>query len=140
QKRATGAWRWRSACGALRGRAPTQGSLAPARGIPMVLRGVESTARIANGPPGGAAAIAGLMMDAMMRPKVFITQPIGPTALARLKTIADVEMVEDSSKIISKERMIEGVKNCDFLLALLHDVVDKDVMDAKPNLRAITSM
>jgi glyoxylate reductase len=79
-------------------------------------------------------------MDSTMRPKVFVSQPIGPTALARLKAIADVEMVEDSSKIISKERMIEGVRKCDILLCLLHDIVDKDVMDANPKLRAITSM
>ncbi|MBX6425744.1 MAG: D-glycerate dehydrogenase [Variibacter sp.] len=76
----------------------------------------------------------------MMRPKVFVTQPIGPTALARLKAIADVEMVEDASRIISKERMIEGVRRCDILFALLHDVVDKEVMDANPKLMAITSM
>lgn len=75
-----------------------------------------------------------------MRPKVFIPQPIGPTALARLKQIADVDMVEDASKIISKERMIEGVKKCDILLALLHDVVDREVIAANPKLRAITSM
>lgn len=75
-----------------------------------------------------------------MRPKVFVTQPIGPTALARLKAIADVEMVEDASRIISKERMIEGVRRCDILFALLHDVVDKEVMDANPKLMAITSM
>jgi glyoxylate reductase len=75
-----------------------------------------------------------------MRPKVFVSQPIGPTALARLKQIADVEMVTDSSKIISKERMIQGVKSCDILLPLLHDIVDKEVMDANPNLKAIVSM
>jgi glyoxylate reductase len=79
-------------------------------------------------------------MDVVMRPKVFISQPIGPTALARLKTIADVEMIADSSKIISKERMIEGVKGCDILLALLHDVIDAEVIAANPKLRAVTSM
>lgn len=75
-----------------------------------------------------------------MRPKIFISQPIGHTAVARLKAFADVEMIEDSSQIISKQRMIEGARNCDILLALLHDVVDKDVLDANPNLRAVTSM
>jgi glyoxylate reductase len=79
-------------------------------------------------------------MDAMMRPKVFISQPIGPTALARLKAIADVEMIPDASKIISKQRMIEGAKSCDILFALLHDVVDAEVIAANPKLRAITSM
>lgn len=75
-----------------------------------------------------------------MRPKVFVSQPIGPTALARLKAIAEVEMIDDASKIISKERMIAGVKTCDILFPLLHDIVDKEVMAANPNLKAITSM
>jgi glyoxylate reductase len=79
-------------------------------------------------------------MDAMMRPRIFISQPIGPTALARLKGFADVEMIADSSKIIAKPRMIEGARSCDILLPLLHDVVDAEVIAANPKLRAITSM
>jgi glyoxylate reductase len=79
-------------------------------------------------------------MDELMQPRIFISQPIGPTALARLRQIAQVEMIADASRIISKERMIEGAKSCDILLALLHDVVDKDVISANPELRAITSM
>jgi glyoxylate reductase len=75
-----------------------------------------------------------------MRPKIFISQPIGHTALARLRGFADVEMIEDSSKIVAKERMIEGARSCDILLPLLHDIVDREVMDANPKLRAIASM
>ena len=75
-----------------------------------------------------------------MRPKIFVSQPIGPTALARLQKIADVEMIPDASTIISKERMIDGTRGCDILLPLLHDIVDRDVMAANPKLRAITSM
>jgi glyoxylate reductase len=79
-------------------------------------------------------------MDPMTRPKVFISQPVGHTALARLHKIAYVEIVTDASEIISKQRMIEGVRNCDILVSLLHDIVDREVMDANPKLRAICSM
>jgi len=79
-------------------------------------------------------------MDQLMRPKIFVSQPIGHTALARLQKIGDVEMIADASKIISKERMIEGARNCDILLPLLHDVVDREVIDSNPKLRAINSM
>ena len=34
----------------------------------------------------------------------------------------------------------EGVKRCDILLSLLHDVVDADVLKANPNLKAVSSM
>jgi glyoxylate reductase len=76
----------------------------------------------------------------MTRPKIFISQPIGHSALARLQKIAWVEIITDASEIISKQRMIEGARSCDILFPLLHDIVDRDVMDANPNLRAICSM
>ena len=35
---------------------------------------------------------------------------------------------------------IEAVKRCDILLSLLHDTVDRDVLTANPNLKAVSSM
>jgi glyoxylate reductase len=75
-----------------------------------------------------------------MRPKVFVTQPIAESALVRLREIADVEMNRDSSRILAKPKLIQGVARNDILLALLHDTVDRDVLDANPNLKAVVSM
>lgn len=75
-----------------------------------------------------------------MRPRIFITQPVVTSALERLKAIADVEVNPDSSKVIAKAALIEGVRRNDILFALLHDAVDRDVVEANPNLRAIASM
>ena len=36
--------------------------------------------------------------------------------------------------------MVEGARNCDILFALLHDIVDAEVLDANPKLRAVASM
>ena len=39
-----------------------------------------------------------------------------------------------------KDKLIEGVKRADILLCLLHDTVDRDVLTANPNLKAVSSM
>jgi len=76
----------------------------------------------------------------MTRPRVFVTQPIVESALARLRPIAEVEVNPDSSRIIAKADLCAGVARNDILLALLHDHIDKDVLDANPKLRAINAM
>ena len=74
------------------------------------------------------------------RPRIFVSQPIAPSALDRLRKIADVKINADSSKIIAKPKLIAGVKKADFLFSLLHDKVDRAVLAANPKLRAVTSM
>ena len=70
------------------------------------------------------------------KPRVFVTQPIAPSALERLRAIADVKINADSSKIIAKSKLIAAVKKCDILFSLLHDTVDRAVLAANPKLRA----
>jgi glyoxylate reductase len=72
--------------------------------------------------------------------RVFITQPIGKTALERLRRFAQVEVNPDSSKIIDKQRLLTEVRRHDILFSLLHDRVDEEVIAVNPGLRAITSM
>jgi glyoxylate reductase len=74
------------------------------------------------------------------RPRVFVSQPIAQSALDRLRTIADVKINADSSKIIAKGKLIAAVKKCDILFSLLHDKIDRAVLAANPKLRAIASM
>jgi glyoxylate reductase len=74
------------------------------------------------------------------RPRVFVSQPIAPSALDRLRTIADVNINADSSKIIAKGKLIAAVKKCDILFSLLHDKIDRAVLAANPKLRAVASM
>jgi glyoxylate reductase len=74
------------------------------------------------------------------RPRIFVTQPIAAAALNRIKAVADVSVNPDSSQILSREGLLAGVAECDFLLPLLHDKIDRSVVTANPNLQAITSM
>ena len=74
------------------------------------------------------------------KPRVFVSQPIATSALDRLRTIANVKINPDSSKIIAKGKLIAAVKKCDILFSLLHDKIDRAVLAANPKLRAIASM
>jgi len=75
-----------------------------------------------------------------MRPRVYVTQPIAESALGCLRDIAEVEINLDSSRILATPKLIEAAKRSDIILCLLHDVINRDVLAANPNLKAIASM
>jgi glyoxylate reductase len=72
--------------------------------------------------------------------RIFVTQPIGPRALERLRGVAEVKVNPDSSTILPKDKLIAAVRKHDLLFSLLHDTIDRDVIAANPKLRAIASM
>jgi glyoxylate reductase len=74
-----------------------------------------------------------------MRPRIFVTQPVAASALARLREVASVKVNPDSSRIIGQRALIAGVRRCDILFSLLHDRVDRAVIAANPQLRMIAS-
>jgi glyoxylate reductase len=74
------------------------------------------------------------------KPRVFVSQPIAPSALERLRAIANVTINKDSSKILAKPKLIAAAKQCDILFAFLHDWIDRAVLAANPKLRALASM
>jgi glyoxylate reductase len=75
-----------------------------------------------------------------VRPRIFITQPVAESAVARLRAVADVEMNPDTLHIATKAELIERLPKLDVLFCLLHDRVDRDVIAAGTRLRAIASM
>jgi glyoxylate reductase len=75
-----------------------------------------------------------------MRPRIFVTQPVAESALARLRAVADVRVNPNSGRVIPKKALIAAVRRHDVLFSLLHDVVDRAVIAANPKLRAVTSM
>jgi glyoxylate reductase len=74
------------------------------------------------------------------RPRIFVTQPIAAVALDRLKAVADVTVNPDASRILPRSALQAGVLDCDFLLSLMHDKIDRTIIAAGANLRAIASM
>jgi glyoxylate reductase len=75
-----------------------------------------------------------------MRPRIFVTQPIAESALARLRSVADVDVNPDGTRILPKDQLCAAVREHDILFALLHDTVDREVLTANPKLKAVTSM
>jgi glyoxylate reductase len=75
-----------------------------------------------------------------MRPRIFITQPVADSAVARLRAVADVELNPDTLHIVTKDELLAKVPGLDILFCLLHDRVDRDVIAAGTRLRAIASM
>jgi len=75
-----------------------------------------------------------------MRPRVYVTQPIATSALARVRACADVTINDDPLRIPTPAELAGSVRDADVLLCLLHDDVTGEVIAANPGLRAIASM
>jgi glyoxylate reductase len=76
----------------------------------------------------------------MSRPRIFITQPVAQSAIARLQRVAAVEWNPDPVHIMGRDELCAAVKRHDILFCLLHDRIDRAVIAANPKLRAIASM
>ena len=76
----------------------------------------------------------------MTRPRIFITQPVHPSAIERLRSVADVDGNTDPLRIVAKDELIAAARANDILFCLLQDHVDADVIAANPKLRAVASM
>ncbi len=70
--------------------------------------------------------------------RIFVTQPLAGKALERLRAVAEVTLNPDASTILPKDKLLEGVRDCDILCCLLHDRIDAEVIDAAPSLRLIS--
>jgi glyoxylate reductase len=70
--------------------------------------------------------------------RIFVTQPLAGKALERLRSVAEVTVNSDASTILPKDKLMQGVRDCDILCCLLHDRIDADVIDAAPSLRLIS--
>jgi len=73
------------------------------------------------------------------RARIFVTQPVSEHALKRLRAAARVKVFPDASRIIPKPTLIAAVRKADVLFCLLHDSIDRAVVEANPNLRLIAA-
>ncbi len=70
--------------------------------------------------------------------KVFVTRRIPEKGLRMLEERYDVE-VNPHDRVLTKEEMIEGVRDADALLCLLTDAIDREVIDAGRKLKVISN-
>jgi glyoxylate reductase len=73
------------------------------------------------------------------RPRIFVTQPVSEHALKRLSAVASVKVFPDSSRIVPKRTLIQAVRKADILFCLLHDKIDRAIIEANPDLRLIAA-
>jgi glyoxylate reductase len=75
-----------------------------------------------------------------MRPRVYITQPVAESAIERLREAADVDLNRDPLHIATKPELMEAARTHDVVFCLLHDRIDRDIINANPGLKMIASM
>jgi phosphoglycerate dehydrogenase-like enzyme len=78
-------------------------------------------------------------MTSARRPRIFVTQPVAKSAVARLRQVATVTINPDASRIIGRRALIAAVRRCDILFCLLHDQIDAGVIAANSDLRFISA-
>ena len=76
----------------------------------------------------------------MAKPRIFITQPVGASAIERLRAVADVEVNPDTLHKVTRDELLAKVPQLDILYCLLHDKIDADIIAAGKRLRMIASM
>jgi glyoxylate reductase len=74
-----------------------------------------------------------------MRPRVYITQPVAASAIERLQQAGEVDWNRDPLHIVTKNELLTAVRGHDVLFCLLHDRVDREVIEANPRLKIIAS-
>jgi glyoxylate reductase len=75
-----------------------------------------------------------------MHPSVFITQPVAPSAMERLRRVAEVTWNPDATHVLTKDELCVAVRQHDILFCLLQDRVDGEVIAVNAGLRAVASM
>jgi glyoxylate reductase len=75
-----------------------------------------------------------------VKPLIFVTQPIAAGALDRLRAAGQVTLNPDALHILTRAELLAGVREAEYLVCLLHDRVDAEVIGAAQHLRMIASM
>jgi glyoxylate reductase len=78
-------------------------------------------------------------MSRARRPRIYVTQPVAKSAIARLRKVATVTVNPDGSQIIGRRALIDAVRRSDILFCLLHDRIDADLINANAALRLIAA-
>ncbi len=75
-----------------------------------------------------------------MRPRIYLTQPVAPSAIARLQKVADLTLNNDPLHIATKAELLDAARANDIIFCLLHDKIDADIINVNPHLKAVASM
>src|SRR3990167_855045 len=72
--------------------------------------------------------------------KIFVTRKIPNENFDQLKNLGHEVIVSEFDRALTSSEMVENIKGVDAILALLHDKIDGEVMDAAgPQLKLISN-
>lgn len=74
----------------------------------------------------------------MSKPRIYVTRLIPEPALRRLEDVFVLDANRESAPV-SRERLLEAVREADALLCLLTDSIDKELLDAAPRLKCVSN-
>ncbi|MFN7949953.1 MAG: D-glycerate dehydrogenase [Blastocatellia bacterium] len=74
-----------------------------------------------------------------MRPFVFVTRKLPDAALDRLSEVCDFEVGTDR-QTLARESLLQGASRAAGLICLLTDRIDRELMDAAPNLKVVANV
>lgn len=74
----------------------------------------------------------------MSKPRIYVTRLIPEPALRRLEEVFALDANRESAPV-SRERLLEAVREADALLCLLTDSIDKELLDAAPRLKCVSN-
>jgi len=70
-------------------------------------------------------------------PKILVTRRIPQPGLDRLQTCFDTVMVFDQGRDMTRAELLQALPDCDLLIPMLSNQIDKEVMDCAPVLKGI---
>lgn len=74
------------------------------------------------------------------RPRVFVVQPPEPDPLERLREAADVTVFDHLDRRPTREEMLEGIRDADYVFALGENPIDRAMLEAATALKMIAVM
>lgn len=74
----------------------------------------------------------------MVKPKIFVSRLFPPPTDEILSEFCDVEVHPDENPP-SKEKLLEGVKGKDGLLCSISDRIDREILEASPQLKVVST-
>jgi len=76
----------------------------------------------------------------MQKPKIYVTRKIPNEALKMLEERCDVTCWSQENEPVSRQELLEAVKDVDGIYCLLTERIDAEVFEAAPRLRIVSTM
>jgi glyoxylate reductase len=73
-------------------------------------------------------------------PVIYITQKLPEEAVAELKSFCEVRMWHEEETNVPREQLLKEVGDVDALWSTLSDSVDRELLDAAPNLKIVSNL